>query len=169
MIESGGLLVKNAATTLWSGTTAEFPGFSSLGRPGGYWASYAEMYVRHSWVSTVIDKLAWGEARLPLKVYQRDDLNRPEAPDSPYAQLLRNPNPRMGRFQFWLWVVSTFDVFGDTVNLASRMETSATPGEINLSAYTYDLVRDEFDCEYRGKLEIKGKGALDLYTVRGRK
>ena len=63
----------------------------------------------------------------------------------------------------------TFDVFGDTVNLASRMETSATPGEINLSAYTYDLVRDEFDCEYRGKLEIKGKGALDLYTVRGRK
>lgn len=63
----------------------------------------------------------------------------------------------------------TFDVFGDTVNLASRMETSATPGEINLSAYTYDLVRGEFDCEYRGKLELKGKGALDLYTVRGRK
>jgi class 3 adenylate cyclase len=62
----------------------------------------------------------------------------------------------------------TFDVFGDTVNLASRMETSATPGEINLSAYTYDLIRDEFACEYRGKLEIKGKGALDLYTVRGR-
>ncbi len=63
----------------------------------------------------------------------------------------------------------TFDVFGDTVNLASRMETSAVPGEINLSAYTYDLVRDEFECEYRGKLEIKGKGALDLYTVRGKK
>jgi class 3 adenylate cyclase len=61
----------------------------------------------------------------------------------------------------------TFDVFGDTVNLASRMETSAEPGQINLSAYTYDLVRDDFACDYRGKLDVKGKGPLDLYTVRG--
>lgn len=61
----------------------------------------------------------------------------------------------------------TFDVFGDTVNLASRMETSAEPGEINLSAYTYDLVRADFLCDYRGKLDIKGKGSLDHYTVLG--
>lgn len=60
-----------------------------------------------------------------------------------------------------------FDIWGDTVNIASRMESSGEPGRLNVSAYTFDLVREEFDCEYRGKIDAKGKGSLDMYFVRG--
>lgn len=58
-----------------------------------------------------------------------------------------------------------FDVWGDTVNIASRMESAAEVGRINVSAYTCDLIREEFACEYRGKVEVKGKGGLDMYYV----
>jgi ligand-binding sensor domain-containing protein/class 3 adenylate cyclase len=61
----------------------------------------------------------------------------------------------------------TYDIWGDTVNIASRMESSGEPGEINISGYTYMLVRDHFDCEYRGKVDTKGKGSIDMYFVRG--
>jgi len=58
-----------------------------------------------------------------------------------------------------------FDVWGDTVNIASRMESSGETGRVNVSAYTYDLIRTEFDCEYRGKIDVKGKGQIDMYFV----
>ena len=58
-----------------------------------------------------------------------------------------------------------FDVWGDTVNVASRMESAGEPGRVNVSAYTYDLIRTEFDCEYRGKVDAKGKGQIDMYFV----
>ena len=58
-----------------------------------------------------------------------------------------------------------YDLWGDTVNIASRLETASEPGRINISAYTYDLVRAQFDCEYRGKLSAKGKGDVDMYFV----
>jgi ligand-binding sensor domain-containing protein/class 3 adenylate cyclase len=61
----------------------------------------------------------------------------------------------------------TYDIWGDTVNIASRMESSGEPGEINISGYTYMLIRDHFDCEYRGKVETKGKGSIDMYFVKG--
>jgi class 3 adenylate cyclase len=60
----------------------------------------------------------------------------------------------------------TFDIFGDTVNIASRIETAGHEGKINISAYTYDLIKDEIPCEYRGKIEVKGKGKLDMYFVK---
>jgi class 3 adenylate cyclase len=60
-----------------------------------------------------------------------------------------------------------FDVWGDTVNIASRMESVSEAGRVNLSAYTYDLIREEFDCEYRGKVDAKGKGQMDMYFVTG--
>ncbi|PWF48726.1 adenylate/guanylate cyclase domain-containing protein [Massilia glaciei] len=59
-----------------------------------------------------------------------------------------------------------FDVWGDTVNVACRMEMSGQIGKVNISAYTYDQVRDDFDCEYRGKVNAKGKGLLDMYFVK---
>jgi class 3 adenylate cyclase len=60
-----------------------------------------------------------------------------------------------------------FDIWGDTVNVASRMESSGEVGRVNVSAYTYDLIRAEFDCEYRGKVDAKGKGHIDMYFVTG--
>lgn len=62
-----------------------------------------------------------------------------------------------------------FDVWGDTVNIASRMESSGETGRVNISAYTYDLIHQAFDCEYRGKVDAKGKGSLDMYFVTGTK
>lgn len=58
-----------------------------------------------------------------------------------------------------------FDIWGDTVNVASRMESAGEAGRVNVSAYTYDLIRDEFACEYRGKVSAKGKGEIDMYFV----
>jgi len=60
-----------------------------------------------------------------------------------------------------------FDIWGDTVNIASRMESAGAAGRVNLSAYTTDLARRDFECEYRGKLEAKGKGKMDMYFVVG--
>ncbi len=60
-----------------------------------------------------------------------------------------------------------YDIWGDTVNIASRMESSGEAGRVNISAYTYDLIRQEFDCEYRGKVDAKGKGQIDMYFVKG--
>ncbi|MDO8787017.1 MAG: adenylate/guanylate cyclase domain-containing protein [Sulfuritalea sp.] len=60
-----------------------------------------------------------------------------------------------------------FDIWGDTVNVASRMESSGEIGRVNISADTHDLVRAEFACEYRGKVDAKGKGQIDMYFVAG--
>lgn len=58
-----------------------------------------------------------------------------------------------------------FDVWGDTVNLASRMESAGEIGRVNISAYTFDLVKSAYRCEYRGKIAAKGKGDMDMYFV----
>lgn len=59
-----------------------------------------------------------------------------------------------------------FDLWGDTINIASKLEKESEPNRINISAYTYDLVKDTFQCEYRGKLGAKGKGTIDMYFVK---
>jgi len=61
----------------------------------------------------------------------------------------------------------SYDIWGDTVNTASRMESSGTPGKINISSITYSMVKDYFLCEYRGKLPVKYKGNIDMYYVNG--
>lgn len=61
----------------------------------------------------------------------------------------------------------SYDIWGDTVNIASRMESSGEASKINISGVTYDYVKDFFICEYRGKMPVKYKGELDMYFVNG--
>ncbi|MCW3123049.1 MAG: hypothetical protein JWQ38_2541 [Flavipsychrobacter sp.] len=58
-----------------------------------------------------------------------------------------------------------YDIWGDTVNTASRMESSGEVGRVNISGPTYELVKDKFKCDYRGKITAKGKGEVDMYFV----
>jgi adenylate cyclase len=59
----------------------------------------------------------------------------------------------------------SYDIWGDTVNTASRMENSGEVGKINVSEATYELVKRQFNCKYRGKVEAKGKGMIKMYFV----
>jgi adenylate cyclase len=60
-----------------------------------------------------------------------------------------------------------YDIWGNTVNAASRMESSGEVGKVNISGATYQLVKDQFQCEYRGKIEAKNKGEVEMYFVEG--
>jgi adenylate cyclase len=59
-----------------------------------------------------------------------------------------------------------FDSWGETVNFASRMESSGAPDQINVSERTYARIKDFFECEYRGKVQTKEKKEYDMYFVK---
>ena len=61
-----------------------------------------------------------------------------------------------------------YDIWGDTVNTASRMESSGEIGKVNISGTTYELIKNKFKCNYRGKIEAKNKGQIDMYFVEGK-
>lgn len=58
-----------------------------------------------------------------------------------------------------------YDIWGDTVNTASRMQTSSEPNQINISEATYRLIADQFPCEYRGEIEVKNKAPMKMFFV----
>ncbi|HZI52709.1 MAG TPA: adenylate/guanylate cyclase domain-containing protein, partial [Chitinophagaceae bacterium] len=58
-----------------------------------------------------------------------------------------------------------YDIWGSAVNIASRMESNGTPGKVNISADTYEIVQGWFECSYRGKIYAKNLGDLDMYYV----
>jgi adenylate cyclase len=58
-----------------------------------------------------------------------------------------------------------YDIWGNAVNIASRMESNGEPGKVNISASTYNLVKDRFQCIYRGKIEAKNIGVIDMFFV----
>lgn len=58
-----------------------------------------------------------------------------------------------------------YDIWGDTVNIASRMESNSEAGKINISENTYELIKNSFDCDYRGEIEAKNKGVMKMYFV----
>ncbi|MDI3314902.1 MAG: adenylate/guanylate cyclase domain-containing protein [Mycobacterium sp.] len=62
-----------------------------------------------------------------------------------------------------------YDLWGDTVNMASRMESHGQSGIIQITRNTFDLVGDEFDCQARGTIEVKGAGRVETWCVTGRK
>jgi len=58
-----------------------------------------------------------------------------------------------------------YDIWGDAVNTASRMETAGEPGEVNISENTFGLIKNNFNCFYRGEITVKGKGNIKMYFV----
>ncbi|HWB55480.1 MAG TPA: adenylate/guanylate cyclase domain-containing protein [Gaiellaceae bacterium] len=60
-----------------------------------------------------------------------------------------------------------YDLWGDAVNTASRMESHGTPGRIQITRATYELLADEFECERRGPIAVKGKGAVEAWYLVG--
>ncbi|MBP6812096.1 MAG: adenylate/guanylate cyclase domain-containing protein, partial [Saprospiraceae bacterium] len=60
-----------------------------------------------------------------------------------------------------------FDIWGDTVNIAARVEQAGEGGRINISGDAFEVVKDVFPCHYRGKISAKNKGEIDMYFVEG--
>ena len=58
-----------------------------------------------------------------------------------------------------------YDIWGDTVNTANRMEQHGEPARINISQSTYELVKNDYQCDYRGKIAAKNKGEVEMYFV----
>lgn len=69
----------------------------------------------------------------------------------------------VGQYKF------VYDIFGDAVNVASRMESTGEAGRINISADTYQRVKYFFDCEHRGSIHIKNRGDIDMFFLNGLK
>ena len=62
-----------------------------------------------------------------------------------------------------------YDIWGDTVNIASRMESNSKAGKVNISDNTFELIKREFNCTYRGEIETKNRGKMKMYFVEGLK
>ncbi len=58
-----------------------------------------------------------------------------------------------------------YDIWGDSVNVAARMESNSEPGKINISEDTYKLIKDKFECQPRGELAVKNRGKMKMYFV----
>jgi class 3 adenylate cyclase len=63
----------------------------------------------------------------------------------------------------------SYDLWGDTVNTASRMESLGIPGTIQVTAETYERLRNEFLFEDRGVISVKGKGEMTTYLLKAKK
>lgn len=83
-------------------------------------ASYGVIYRNQLWVYVVVSKRARATARLPLKVYERAEVGRNPAGDSPYGKLMARPNPKHDTFFFMAWTSSTLDVYGEAIWLKVR-------------------------------------------------
>lgn len=58
-----------------------------------------------------------------------------------------------------------YDIWGSTVNIASRMESNSAPGQINISSAMYDIIKDKYVCSHRGKIHAKNVGEIDMYFL----
>jgi len=115
MILSNGALapLDSSLGDLTPSTNVVYGGSSGQIAIAGGWAAYAELYKRQLWIGVVVRKLAMATARNPfdVKLALSDNSQQPE--DGPLAALMARPNPRLTAFEFWRWVSSTRDVYGE--------------------------------------------------------
>lgn len=109
-LSRGQLVTKTPISLTSSSWFPSMPPMSTHGWP----SAYAGIYSRQLWVYVVVNKLARAQARLPLPVYERGEMDRSKRDDHPMAKLLRNPNPGMSGHDLQLWTSSTRDIYGDT-------------------------------------------------------
>jgi HK97 family phage portal protein len=109
-VSNGSLVTTKTPLNISSGSSW-FPSMPPMSN--GWPSAYGNIYERQLWVYVVVSKRARATARLPLPVYERDELNRPRRDDHPLAQLLKKPNGGMSGFDLWLWTSSIFDIYGE--------------------------------------------------------
>lgn len=114
-----GLMNGGLADTTPMRIDASYYGGLGLHLTGAY-ASYSQLYRDQPWVHTLVRKLGTSTARLPLKTYRRTDKGRVDASTTPYGDLMRRPNPHIGAKFLWLWVASTYELYGESMLLKLR-------------------------------------------------
>lgn len=121
-LSDGALVSTKTPISLTSGYFPSMPPMS-----GNYWPSaYGAIYRQQLWVYTVVRKLAKAQARLPLPVYERNDMDRQRTSTHPMAKLLDAPNPGLSRFDLWVWTRSTRSIFGEAFWLKQRTRGNIT-------------------------------------------
>ena len=106
-------------------------------------------------------------ARMAIDMRRRDALRgrrRPSGPRAAHRDQLGAGRRRRHRSEAFL-----YDLWGDAVNTASRMESHGTPGQIQVTRATYELLKDDFVLEPRGTVDVKGKGEIETWYLVGRR
>lgn len=123
MILSNGQAVPSQIDTV-ADTTPMFADASYYPNVGvrltGHWAAYGALYRAQLWVNTVVSKLAFAAARLPLDTLRHGEGTDQEAEIGPLSELLGRPNARLDAFKLWLWTSSTYDIYGEAFWLKLR-------------------------------------------------
>lgn len=164
MFLSQGSLVTKTPLDLTNGSSW-FPYMPPM---SGSWPSaYGSMYRRQLWVAVVVNKLAKAQARLPIPVYERGELDRKKRDDHPLAKLLREPNPGMSGYDLQLWTSATRDIYGDTF-WQKRRKGSRITGLFPLhpTAMTWNPSTLAWDFD-NGKMKMTDLGDEDLVHFRG--
>lgn len=123
MILSNGQAVSTQIDTIADrspiASDASYYPYSAL-QLSGYWAAYGAMYRHQVWINTIVRKLAFGTARLPLPVKRLSDDGGHDLEQGPLADLLAKPNPRLDAFKLWVWTTATYDIYGEAFWLKLR-------------------------------------------------
>jgi HK97 family phage portal protein len=122
--------------------------WASSGIPmAGYFAAYSALYKAQPWVYVPVRKLGTSASRVPVKVYDRasDTDRKLLPPDAPYAELMRRPNERMGAVQFWLWVQSTQELYGEAMAVKLRDDRKRVRELLPLHPSNMIIYRSEAD------------------------
>lgn len=107
-------------------------------------ATYAQLYQRQPWVATVVDKIAHALARLGVHVWDESSpTGKVIDTSSPYAKLMAKPCPDMDSYSFWLWVCSTFEIFGETYLIKLRDDNRRVVGLVPMHPAQTKIHRDK--------------------------